>query len=899
MKKNSNITSPQWANRFLCWFLNPDYQEDIQGDLEEEYQKKVLTSKRWQANLFFIWQVVRLFRPAMMRKVKMQHSIQKEMTMIRNYLKIGMRQLWKYKSTSLIHILGLSVGLSAFILIALFVTDELKYDRHFTDADRIYRVTVKNFTQDGNISRHWAFASSGHAKRLEQDYASIEHAIRFFPWAFPNLRFQDNYLPQEQVVFTDDEVFKVFDFEFIQGNRDEALKDMFSLVLTRSSAEKVFGMDWENKDILGSTVQLSRGEQTAPFKVTAVLENMPEHQHFHFEYLAPIRFVAMIMGEDQMNNVGGNYNWMTYLKVSPGTDQSSLSSTINQEFWDKYMGKMNNGANASDYYSFQFQRLLDIHLHSNLEGEIESNGSFQQLVIFGMVGILLLLVAIVNYMNLATSNYTRRLKEIGVRKTLGAFRSTLTRQFLFESLIITTMTLPLALGFVWLVLPMLNQFTEKSMELNLLNNPEMVMGIVLLLILVGIAAGSYPSLFLSRVKTVAALKGNQVTGNSRLNFRSTLVTFQYAVTIGLIFSLIVIERQMGFIRDTDPGYDRQSLLEIPLTAEMDQWRIFKNELLNHPNISSATYASRIPTGRLADSYGAAFYQGDSLAPTTFRLPFINVDEDFLETFNIRLIAGQDFNADQDMEQDSTGYYLINRTAAEALGFQNPEEIVGKPLAYGRWNGQNEWYMGRIMGVTEDFHFESLHSEIVPMVMMKRLVPRRLVAKIGNGDLPATLKYIEKTWNSMDVVNSLNYRFVDDLFEAQYQQEKRLSTMIQVFTVIAIFIAGLGLLGMVSFTIENRKKEIGIRKIMGASTSTLLLLINRRFLWLMGIGFITVMPVAYWLMNDWLENFVYHHNIHLGIVIAPLISAALITFLVTSWLTFSAARMNPSDCLKDE
>lgn len=889
---------PEWLSRFFAWYCKKEYYEDIAGDLEEEYAQLSEASLR-KARWWYFFQIIRMFHPAFIKRIKVQNSIERETIMFFNYLKIGLRNIRKYKSSSAINIIGLSIGLASFILIALFVTDEISYDKHFSNAENIYRVTVKNYNMDGKLNRHWAFSSAGHAERLKEDYPQITAANRFSPWAFPDLEYGDKQFPSEQVVFTDDDVFEVFDFKFIIGDPETALTDIFSLVLTESSAIKIFGNDWQEQEILGKTIMMSRDDQSAPFKVTAVMEDMPEQQHFHFEYLAPMRFMAKIMDEETMNNVTGNYNWPTYIKIEPGTDIAALTGKMNSEFWEKYIGTFEGGFEAKNFYDFQLQPLLDIHLHSELDGEFEANGSYEQVVIFSIIGLLLLIVACINYMNLATSHYTRRMKEVGVRKVVGAFKTTLIKQFLTESTLISFLSVPIAILLVYWALPYLNNFTEKQLTFNPLVDFQIVGFLVLLLLIVGLLAGLYPAVFMSRISLVQALKGEQAVNATKWNFRSFLVMFQYMVTIALIFSLLVIESQMNFIRNTDPGYQREQLLEVNLTRNINNTDVLKQELSKLSGVKNAAYASRIPTGRLSDSWGAGMYQGDSLSPLNFRLPFILIDESFLETFEIPLIAGENFTRNQDMADDSVGYYIINRKAAEKFGYTDPNEIIGKRLAYGPYDGKT-YKMGRIQGVTEDFHFESMHNEIIPMVMLKGSWNyRRIILKLEGGNLQATLGDVENVWNQFDMENAINYQFVDERFEDQYQQEERLSTMIQVFTIIAVLIGCLGLIGMVGFVIETKIKEIGIRKVLGASTQSILMIVSNRFLLLMGIGFVLALPIAYYLMNGWLDNFVYRTSIGVFIIFTPVIVAAILTLISTGYQTFQASRVNPVECLKDE
>jgi putative ABC transport system permease protein len=873
----------------------------VQGDLEEEFQLKAKGSSLIRAKRWYTWQIIRLFKPDMVKKIEAQNSIEKETTMFKNYLKIGLRNLWKYKSGTIINVIGLSTGIAAFVLIALFVKDEISYDKHFKEAEAIHRVTVKNYTRSGDLSRHWAFASAGHAERLKEDYSEIEYAARFYPWAFPDLIYGDKTLASEQVIFAGEDVFNIFSFKFLEGSAENAFQDLYSLVLTEKTAIKIFGNDWREQNILGKQITLSRGENEAPFKVTAVLEDMPPQQHFHFDYLAPVRFLGLIFSEDAMNNVGGNYNWLTYVKMSDGASVSSLTDRVNDEFWDKYIGTFTAGGEARDYYDFEFQPILDIHLKSNLEGEFETNGSLEQVYIFSAIGILLLLVACVNYMNIATSHYSRRMKEVGVRKVIGAFKTSLIKQFLTESTLITIISFPISILLIYWALPYVSNFLDKELTFDLITQWDLVLVLIGMLIAVGIIAGTYPALFLSKINLVQALKGEQAMNTSKWNFRSWLVTFQYGVTIALIFAIAIIESQLRFIRNSDPGYNRNYVLNVNIPEGVNQ-EVFKNELLSHPNILKATYSSRIPTGRLMDSWGSRFFKGDSAVASDFRLPVVSVDQDFIDTYEIDLVAGENFREDMlrdlDFSQTTNTSYIINEAASRAFGFEDPSQIIGEKLGYGLNNEVNVTE-GRIIGVMKDFHFESLHSKIVPMVLICYENFRGISLKIDPDDMNETLDYIEKTFAGFDKKNTVNYDFVDELFNEQYQKEERLSTMIKVFAVLAILIGCLGLIGMVGFIIETKIKEIGVRKVLGASTQSIWMIISNRFLLLIGIAFFIALPLAYFLMNGWLEQFVYRTDISILNIVLPIFITIGLTLAAISYQTWKATRVNPVECLKDE
>ena len=815
--------------------------------------------------------------------------------MFKNYIKIGLRALWKFKAATTINVIGLSTGIAAFVLIGLYVNDEFGYDKHHEHAADIYRVTVKNYAADRTVSRQWAFASAGHASRIKEDYPEITHATRFYPWAFPDILRGDNKFASEQVVFADNDVFDTFTFPFLQGDPEHAFDDLYSIVLTEATAIKIFGNDWASQQIIGEQLILQRSGQKAPFKVTGVMENMPEQQHFHFDYLAPIRFIEMLFGEETVNNVGGNYNWLTYVRTASGANTKALEAKMNNEFWDKYIGTYRSGREARDFYDFELQPLLDIHLQSNLEGEYEVNGSLERVYIFGVIGILLLFVACVNYMNLATSHYSRRMKEVGVRKVIGAFRSTLVKQFLTESMLITVISFPLCLLLSHWALPYLNNIVDKQLTFDLFSEYYLILPVLALLVLVGLLAGFYPAVFLSRINLVNALKGEQMMNAGKWNFRSWLVTFQYAVTIALIFAIVVMESQMQYIRNSNPGYQREQVVNVDLPRGVNV-ETFRTEMLSNANIEKAALSSRIPTGRLMDSWGSRIFKGDSAVSSGFRLPYVSVDQHFLDTYEIELVAGENFREGMEtfLSRDSTtrGYYIVNETATRAMGYSDPSLAVNAKIGYGPTEG-------RIIGVMKDFHFESLHSEIVPMMLMNSNNYNQMSLKVKPGNMRETLSFIEETWSVFAPELTPSYNFVDELFEEQYRQEKQWGIVIKVFAFIAILISCLGLVGLVGFIIETKLKEIGIRKVLGASTQSILVLVGSRFLALAGIAFVVALPIAYYFMDQWLDNFVYRTTISILLIVMPVIISVIITFIIISYQTMKAALMNPVECLKDE
>lgn len=883
---------PKFAIRWLEYLCHPDFLEDILGDLVEEYRFKRTNRSEFATNWWFVLQVAGMMRPSLMRPFLASHKLKNKIDMINNYITVGWRSLMKYKTGTTINLLGLSTGMAAFIIIALFVKDELSYDQHHEHADNIFRVTVNNFEGDGQtISRQWAFASAGHAPRLKQDFSQVLHAVRFQPWAFPDIVIGDRRFPSEQVVFTDVDVFKVFTFPFLAGDMENAFEVKNSIVISESSAIKLFGNDWRNQEIIGKDIRMERGELGMGLTVTGVMQDLPPQQHFHFDYFVPFGIFENIVNNTLVtDNVSGNYNFLTYVRVSSPDDAKAIEAG-SDAFFDKYIGSV-RGVPAHDYYSFTLQPLKSIHLHSALSGEIENNGKFSQVVIFAVIGVLLLVIACINYMNLATSRYTRRMKEVGVRKAIGAEKSSLVAQFVTESAMLTLISLPIAIGLAALALPYVNVFMDKDLSVNFFVDYQLFLGVLCLAVLVALLAGLYPAVYLSSVNTIKALKGEASFRTHKVNFRSILVTFQYMVTLGIIFALAVVNEQMKFIFNSDPGYDKESVLQVPISREIGtKMELFKSELLSNPNIVRATYQSRIPTGALLDNQNASIFLADSITPIDFRLPYVTVDEDFLGTFGIDLIAGKDF--ERYMISDTVGYFIVNEVAAQMLGFSDPADAVGKKIRYGIQNGN-------IVGVTKNFHFESVHHPIGPMLLAKSNdYLRSICLKINPTALRETIGFVEATWAKFDDKNPINYTFVDESFERQYQAEERLSIMFRVFAIIAILIGCLGMLGMVTFIVERKTKEIGIRKVLGAKSPHIMWLVSESFLWLIGFACIISLPLGYYFMSNWLNGFAYQINISILLMLVPLLVVLAITILTILYRVILAIKINPVMYLRSE
>ncbi|OEK07217.1 hypothetical protein BFP71_02015 [Roseivirga misakiensis] len=803
--------------------------------------------------------------------------------MFKNYFKISFRNMRRHKVYASINIAGLSVGITCFLLIFLYVQDELSYDRYHNEAKDIYRIVVPNYDADGELSRVFSYASLRHGELLRNDFPQIESVVRFNPFNFPIIKYQDKQFEEAFFNLVEPSIFDVFTFNFIEGEAKDALVDPFSVVITQSTAEKYFGTE----KALGKTLNVLDGREFL-FKVTGVIEDFPEQSHMSYNFLGSWATFESTVDLSTRTSYYGNYNYPTYLKVKNGVNIEVLSEQI-PALLDKYIDNI-QGDKASSRLGLTFQRLTDIHL----KGTPGTSGTPREfyLYLFSAVGFLVLLIGCINYMNLATAKYANRLKEIGVRKVMGAGSSSISQQFLVESISYTTIALILSIGLAYLLLPTLNTFTEKSLSLELATNLSLYLFLIGLVFFVGLLAGSYPAFFMSRFKTVSALKNGKLNIKNRSFFRMGMVIFQFVITISLVIGVIVVDRQLSFIRNQYPGFERKQVITFSGNAAMNnQSDIFKTRLLNNPKIQQSAMSTRVPTGRLADSMDATLLDGELETNVDFRLPFIRADRDFLKLYEIDLITGE--NLPDKIPANDNQSFILNETAVMKLGWTNPEEAIGKRMRYG-------FLTGFIKGVVKDFHFESLHSSIQPMIFYNTTRAKRIVSvKISPTDMPETLTYLEDIFKEYSPDRSFDASFLDDDFNRQYEDEKQLSDISKIFSVLAIFIACIGLLGLVSFTLEQKAKEISVRKVLGASVTGILLLVNRSYAVLILIAFAIAVPLSIYALDGWLSSFAYHISIGVGIIsVAGIMTATLAVITICSQaIRFATA--NPVKWLRNE
>ena len=801
--------------------------------------------------------------------------------MLSNYLKIAWRNLTKHKAFGAINIIGVAVGLACFLLIALYVKDELAYDRYNTNADRVYRVTRTFLTSEGVPSLRLAQAAPPFGPLIKQDFPEAEEMVRTLE-TNGLIRYGEHQFDEQDVYFAEDNLFKVFSFDLVSGNPARALTNPASILFSRPMAEKYFGKD----DPIGKTV---RYENRFDLTVTGVYEPLPAQSHFHPGFLVSFSSLndPQVYGAEGLRSNWGNNSFNTYLLLAEGTDPQRLEKAF-PAFQDKHVPPQ-EGRMPSTWSVLNLQKLTDIHLYSHTDSEVEPTGDIRYIYLFSAIGLFILLIACINYMNLATARSAGRAREVGMRKVVGAVRSQLIGQFLSESLLLVTLALGIAMLLVVLCLPALNDFTQKQLSFQQILDPVFLTILVSITLLTGLMAGSYPAFFLTSFRPLGVLKGQIASAMRTGKLRQVLVVAQFAIAIALIISTMVVYNQMKYIQDYKLGYAKdQVLLLSDVGDSATNYEAFKQQLIQTGTVRDMGRSSRIPSGRLLDSNNGRTMSGDSMAPISINLRALRVDYDFIPTYQIGMAAGRNFSREYATD---TAMIVLNETAARLLGW-TPDQAIGKPFEYGPANGQ-------VIGVTRDYHFESLHQEVSAIAMV--LTPRNLnwISVPLQGSVPVALQRIETIWKRFFPERPFEYQFLDERFDRLYARENTQQSLFSIFAGVAILISCLGLFGLSMFMAEQRTKEIGIRKVLGASEASLVALFSKDFMKLVVVALVIASPIAWYAMHTWLTGFAYRTDIHWWVFLLAGSLTVLIALLTVSFQSVKAALMNPVKSLRSE
>jgi putative ABC transport system permease protein len=802
--------------------------------------------------------------------------------MIKNYFKMAWRSLLKQKGFSFINIFGLATGMACSLLIFLFVKDETSYDRFHHDAGQIYRV-VKDFVNDDGSRLPDATTPPALAPAMQKDIPEVAITTRVFPGWGANflIKYGDKKISEDKLYRVDSSFFDVFTFPFVHGNAKDAFKEVQSIVLTESSAKRYFG----NDNPVGKILQIDR---LGNLMVTGVIKDVPHASHFHFDFLISTRKFGGNIDADW-----GFYNFYTYAKLKPNSDITAFSKKVQ----DVYKRNTTDGTNI-----FYVQPLTDIHLTSNLKWELEPNSDKLYVYVFTVIGIFILLIAGINYVNLTTAKASVRAKEIGVRKVTGALRSSLIAQFLVESVITCFLAAVLAIIFAQLLLPVANALTLK--QLTVIGNPGVLGYMLVGVLLLGMIAGFFPAIYLSSFKPIAVLKGLKVSEKGTLSLRKTLVVVQFTISIVLIIGVLIISQQMRYLQSAKLGLNKEQVIVVKNADAMTatQRNVFQNTLLQVQEVKKVATSDGVVGGQnWTNSMSVKGSQNSQL------VNFLNVSYDFPDVLGIEMKEGRSFSSNFPADtlnngipggplEQNIGSIILNETAVKDLGVTAP--AVGKQIL---WDSDADtMYYVTIVGVAKDFHFTSLRNEIKPFAFVnnsKRAA--NFTIKLSTDNVQSSLAQIENTWKKFLAERAFEYYFLDETYAKLYQSEERFQKVFINLVILGIIIACLGLLGLTTFSAQQRVKEIGVRKVLGASVPHVVALLSKDFLKLVLIALVLAVPVAWWLMNEWLKDFAYRINIEWWIFLVAAVIAIIIAFVTISTQAIKAAISNPVKSLRTE
>lgn len=807
--------------------------------------------------------------------------------MFKNYIKTAFRSLKKNKGFTIINILGLALGLCVCMLIVFYVIDELSYDKYNTRIDRIYR--VNNDIKFGGNTNNYAVSPSPLAPTLLSDFPEVEKAVRFRNSGNFKVRKGDLNIQEHNFLYADPQIFDVFTMPMLHGDPKTALNDEKSVVITETTAKKYFN----TVDVVGNTLTFN---DTLFYKISGVIKDIPKQSHIAFDFLLSMKGL-----EESRDGAWLNNNFNTYLLLKPGADVAKVDAKL-PGIVRKYIGGQIQTAvhmsydqleKGGSYFRLNLTPLKDIHLTSNRIAELQPNGNIQYIYIFSIVAIFILLIACVNFMNLSTARSSNRAREVGVRKVLGSPRKYLIAQFLSESVIVTLIATILSVIGAWLLLPVFNQLANKEIAFTTATLVWLLPVLLVAVVVIGCLAGSYPAFFLSSFQPIDVLKGKLSTGFKGGFLRSFLVVFQFSISIFLIIGTLVIYHQLKFIQSKDLGYNREQVMVINNIETLgNQSKVLKEELKRLPGVVSTTMTGFVPTSNWRNN--STFFQDatlDTKRALTSQIWY--VDEDYIGTMGMKLIAGRDFS--KAMKTDSSAL-IINEAAAKTLGLKNP---IDKELYYPLDNMAKKLKLLHIIGVVKDFNFNSLRENITPVIFSLNENRGSIAVRINSAKTTALLAQVKEKWHALSPNQQMDYSFMDEDFENTYRTEERMGRIFIAFTTMAIVIACLGLFGLAAYAAEQRTKEIGIRKVLGANVSIIVGMLSKDFIKLVIISILIASPLAWLSMQQWLKGFAYRDGIKWWIIVAAGAGAMFIAVITISFQSIKAALANPVKSLKSE
>ncbi|PWK77369.1 putative ABC transport system permease protein [Mucilaginibacter oryzae] len=807
--------------------------------------------------------------------------------MFKNYLKTAYRTLKKNVGFTAINIFGLALGLATCMLIVFYVVDELSYDKYNTRADRIYRANMQ--IRFGGIDQNYASSPAPLAGVFKKDYPEVESSCRLLQRGGYNVKKGNQTIHEDKMVFADPTLFDVFTLPVIVGDPGHALVEPNTVVITETIAKRYFN----TVQAVGKTFTF---DDKLLYKVTGVIKDLPRQSHFHFDF-----FLSMASKDESRENAWLSNNFNTYVLLKPGADVKQFEAKLPElmrrnagpQLQDVLHLNFDAFESAGNRYRLSLVPLLDIHLKSNLMSELDHNGNIQYVYIFGAVAVFILLIACVNFMNLSTARSANRAREVGVRKVLGSARKYLIAQFLSESIMVTFVATVIAVAAAYLLLPVFNNISGKNIGLNAASLVWLVPCLLVTVLVIGFLAGSYPAFFLSGFQPIEVLKGKLSAGFKGGMLRSSLVVFQFFISIVLIIGTLVIYNQLKYIQNKDLGYNRSQVLVVHGVYNLgEQTRVFKEEVKQLPGVAGVTMTGFLPTSDYRNS--SSVFQERALDPKKAVLAQTwTVDDKYLPTLDIKLVKGRNFS-DQ-MPTDSAAM-IVNETAARLMGVKDP---LNKPMYLPMDNMAKTFKEYHIIGVIKDFNFASLRNNISPVILMYGQDNGSLSVKMHTANITGLMAQIKDKWKSIQPGKEFSYSFMDDDFDASYRAEQRMGTIFIIFTTLTIVIACLGLFGLAAYAAEQRTKEIGIRKVLGANVANIVGMLSKDFIRLVLIAIIIAIPFAWFFMHQWLQGFAYRQNIQWWVIVLSAVAALLIAFVTISFQSIKAALANPVRSLKNE
>ena len=806
--------------------------------------------------------------------------------MIKNYFKIAWRNLLRNKGFSAINIIGLAIGIATCLIIMLFVNNELGYDRFNKKADRIFRVTFQGAA--GGEMFNESSVMPPVAQTMKTDFPEVQEATRLRNYGTPRLIYGDKSFKEDALAFVDSNFLQVFTLPLITGDVNTALTEPNTIVITKALAKKYFGKE----DPMGKVISF-KDAGNSPCKVTGVIDKVPLNSHFQFEIFASMAGLPESKEPTWMSS-----NFYTYVVLQPGYDYKKLAAKL-PGMVDRYIGpqilqamhiSLSEFRKKGNNLSFHLQPLTAIHLSSDFPNDLSLPGDVRYVYIFGAIALFMLLIACINFMNLSTAGASKRAKEVGIRKVLGSLKLELVRQFLLESVLITGIALLIAIVLLYLALPVFNNLANQNLTVSITEHPFLIPALLLFVLIIGIMAGSYPAFYLSSFKPVAVLKGKFTSGKKTIGLRSGLVVFQFLISIILIVSTTVVYKQLSYIQHKKLGYNKDQVLILPAWMLGKNSGVFREQLLNDPRVASISNSGYLPAGP-SDGNNFFVYPGENPHQVVKTLRY-EVDENYIPTLGIELLTGRNFS--KNFATDSFGV-VLNETAAKIFGWG--ANAMGHTISTTDKSGKTISY--QVIGIVKDFHFKSLHELISPLVMVLAPNPGMMVVKLKTSDVAGVLATVKKRWTDLGSEEPFTYSFLDDRFNNTYQSEQKIGWILAIFAGLTIFVACLGLFGLAKFTAEQRTKEIGIRKVLGASVAGIVNLLSIDFLKLVLAAFIIASPIAWYIMNKWLQDFAYRINITAWVFVLAALLAVVITIITVSFQAMKAAVANPVKSLRTE